>query len=70
MDLVRRAIRQPIEESDVPRERLRREVGRLRTRLEGVRARGGRYADVQMSPDVRMLVARLDAGAALSTLVH
>ena len=51
-------------------DRLRRELERLQTRLSEVRGRGGAYGQVALSPDVRSLLARLEAGAALSTLVH
>jgi len=51
-------------------DRLRREVERLQTRLAHVRAQGGAYRQVGLSPDVRSLLARLEAGAALSAAVH
>jgi hypothetical protein len=51
-------------------DRLRRELDRLQTRLARVQSRGGAYGEVSLSPDVRSLLARLDAGAALSALVH
>jgi len=51
-------------------DRLRKELDRLQTRLARVRSRGGAYGEVNLSPDVRSLLARLDAGATLSALVH
>jgi hypothetical protein len=37
-----------------------------RARLQRVQARGGAYAQVEFSPDVKDLLARLDAGATLA----
>jgi len=50
--------------------RLQREVRRIETRLRRVHARGGAYRDVRLSDDVSALLARLEAGATLSALVH
>ena len=69
-DQVRQAIRHPGGEACVSPDRLHRELERLQMRLEKVQARGGAYREVGWSSDVRMLLARLDAGAALSTSVH
>jgi len=69
-EVVRRAIERPEEETPVSDGRLEREVRRLEVRLAGVRARGGAYREVNFSRDVRRLLARLEAGAALSTCVH
>jgi len=68
--LVRRALRQPEAEASMSPDRLRRELDRLQTRLARVQSRGGAYGEVSLSPDVRSLLARLDAGATLSALVH
>ena len=68
--LVRRALRQPEAEASMSPDRLRRELDRLQTRLARVQSRGGPYGEVSLSPDVRSLLARLDAGATLSALVH
>jgi len=68
--LVRRALRQPEAEASMSPDRLRKELDRLQTRLARVRSRGGAYGEVNLSPDVRSLLARLDAGATLSALVH
>jgi len=69
-EAVRRAIERPEEEAPVSDGRLEREVRRLEARLVGVRARGGAYREVDFSRDVRRLLARLEAGAALSAYVH
>ncbi|HUS44706.1 MAG TPA: hypothetical protein VM219_01535 [Phycisphaerae bacterium] len=69
-EIVRRAIERPEEEAPVSDGQLEREVRRLETRLAGVRARGGAYHKVSFSRDVRRLLARLEAGAALSAYVH
>ena len=60
----------PSAEAYLSQGRLHREVGRLQTRLRRVHARGGAYRDVELSDDLGALLARLEAGAALSTLVH
>ena len=67
---VRQALRQSEAELSGSPERLRRELERLQTRLAEVRGRGGAYRQVGLSPDVRSLLARLEAGSALSALVH
>ena len=69
-DLVHKALQHPGGEACMSPTRLRRELERLETRLDKVQARGGAYREVGWSPDVRMLLARLDAGAALSAHVH
>ena len=67
---MRQALRHPEVEMSASPDRLRREVERLQTRLAHVRAQGGAYRQVGLSPDVRSLLARLEAGAALSAAVH
>lgn len=69
-DLLRQAMEAPNAEAYLSEGRLHREVGRLKTRLRRIHARGGRYRDVELSDDVGALLARLEAGATLSTLVH
>lgn len=69
-ELIRKAMDGPAEEAYLSADRLHREVRRLQTRLEQVRSRGGAYRDVDLSENVRELLARLEAGATLSTYVH
>jgi len=69
-DLLRQAMDAPNAEAYLAQGRLQREVRRLETRLRRLQARGGAYRDVEMSGDVGALLARLEAGATLSTLVH
>lgn len=69
-DLLRQAMEAPNAEAYLSQGRLHREVGRLQTRLRRVHARGGAYRDVELSDEVGALLARLEAGATLSTLVH
>lgn len=69
-DLLRQAMEAPNAEAYLSEGRLHREVSRLQTRLRRIRARGGAYRDVELSDDVGALLARLEAGATLSTLVH
>ena len=69
-DLLRQAMEAPNAEAYLSEGRLHREVGQLQTRLRRIHARGGAYRDVELSEDVGTLLARLEAGATLSTLVH
>lgn len=69
-DLLRQAMDAPNAEAYLSQGRLQREVRRLETRLRRLQARGGAYRDVEMSDNVGALLARLEAGATLSTLVH
>ena len=69
-DLIRKAIQSPNEEAYLSADRLHREVRRLQTQLARVRSRGGSYRQVDVSNNVRELLARLEAGATLSTYVH
>jgi len=68
-EMVRKAMDEP-EASYLPADRVRQEVRRLQTRLAQVRSHGGSYRDVELSESVRELLARLEAGATLSTYVH
>ena len=70
VDLIRKAISGPEEEAYLAADRVRREVCRLQVRLGQVQARGGAYRRVELSEGVRDLLARLEAGATLSTGVH
>lgn len=67
LDLVRKAIAGPNAEAYLSADRLHREVRRLQTRLARVQARGGAYRQVELSDSVRELLARLEAGATLSS---
>lgn len=69
-EMIRKAMGGSCEEAYLSADRLHREVRRLETRLGRVHARGGAYRDVEMSDDVRQLLARLEAGATLSAYVH
>ena len=69
-EAVRDMIEAPNAEAYLAADRVHREVGRLRARLERIRQRGGRYRDVELSEHVGALLARLEAGATLSTYVH
>jgi len=69
-ELVRDMMDAPNAEAYLSASRVHREVDRLRTRLERVHQRGGRYRNVEMSEHVGALLARLEAGATLSTYVH
>jgi len=69
-DLVRKAVQEPSAEANAPADKLQREVRRLQARLGRVQARGGEYAKVGFSDDIRELLGRLEAGATLSTYVH
>lgn len=68
--MVRRAIEDPTTQAYLSAAGLRREVRRLETRVSQVQRRGGAYRGVDLSDDVRDLLARLEAGATLSTYVH
>ena len=68
-EMVRKAMDEP-EASYLPADRVRQEVRRLETRLAQVRSHGGLYRHVDLSESVRELLARLEAGATLSTYVH
>ncbi len=70
LDLVRKALEGPDAQACMSPDKLRREIRRLETRLAAVRERGGAYAGVDFSGDVRLLLARLEAGHALSACVH
>jgi len=69
-EFVREMLDAPNVEAYTSAARVQREVDRLRTRLAHVQKRGGSYEGVQMSEHVGALLARLEAGATLSTLVH
>jgi hypothetical protein len=69
-DLVRKAVHEPTGEACLSGDRLGQEVKRLQARLARVQARGAAYRRVDFSEDVRELLARLEAGATLSTYVH
>lgn len=69
-DMVRRAVQRPETEAYLAADRLQEDVRRLQARLAQVRSRGGRYRRVDLSDGVRGLLARLEAGATLSTYVH
>jgi hypothetical protein len=68
--VVRKAVQDVGAEAAAAPDRIQQEVRRLQTRLAGVQARGGAYRKVEFSEDVRELLARLEAGATLSTYVH
>ena len=70
MDLVRKAIEDPQAQAYLSADRLHQEVRRLQARLAQVQRRGGAYRHVDLSEGVRDLLARLEAGATLSTYVH
>jgi hypothetical protein len=70
VDVVRAAVRNPDAEALIGADRLGRDVEHLKTRLERVRAMGGAFASVGFSADVGYLLARIEAGAALSSYVH
>lgn len=69
-DVLRRAMQAPNAEAYLAQGGRHREVRRLQTRLRRLQDRGGAYRDVELSDDLGALLARLEAGAALSTLVH
>lgn len=69
-DVLRQAMEAPNAEAYLAQGGRHREVRRLQTRLRRFQARGGVHRDVEFSDDVGLLLARLEAGAALSTLVH
>ena len=69
-DLVRKAMEAPNAVAYLSADRVHREAQRLQARLALVKARGGVYRGVDISEDVRALLARLEAGATLSTYVH
>jgi hypothetical protein len=49
---------------------LREQLHILEGRLQRVQARGGAYAEVGLSMNVKMLLAKLEAGRVLSTGTH
>jgi hypothetical protein len=63
-------IEAPHAEAYLAADRVHRGVGRLQDRLDHVHEKGGAYDAVQMSEHVGALLARLEAGAALSSFVH
>lgn len=69
-DLLRQAMDARNAEAYLSQSRLHREVRRLETRLRRVHALGGAYRNVELSDAVGALLARLEAGATLSTVVH
>ncbi len=69
-ETVRKMMDAPHAEAYLSADRVHREVDRLRHRLDRVHAKGGPYDAVQMSEHVGALLARLEAGAALSSSVH
>ena len=69
-ELVRKVMDASDAEACLSADRVHREVDRLRARLERVRERGGAYGGVAMSEHVGALLARLEAGAGLSSFVH
>lgn len=69
-EFVRDMLDAPNVEAYASAARVHREVDRLRIRLAHVQRLGGRYGGIQMSEHVGALLARLEAGATLSTLVH
>jgi len=69
-EFIRRMIEAPHAEACLSADRIPQEAKRLQARLQRVRQWGGRYGDVQLSEHVSALLARLEAGASLSTLVH
>jgi hypothetical protein len=69
-DMVRKALDRPDGEAGMSAEQLHKEILRLKARLEQVQARGPAYRKVDFSADVRELLARLEAGTALSGYVH
>lgn len=69
-DLLRKAMEAPNAMAYLSADRVHREVRRLQARLARVKTRGGAYRSVDVSDDVRELLARLEAGATLSTYVH
>jgi len=70
MELVRKAMDNPYAQAYLSADRLHEEVRRLQARLARVKRLGGAYRDVELSESVRDLLARLEAGATLSTYVH
>jgi len=69
-EVVRDMMEAPDAEAYLAAGQVRREVDRLRARLERVRRHGGPYREVALSEHVGALLARLEAGATLSTYVH
>lgn len=70
VDRVRRAIQGDPPPVDLAAPILERDVRELTRRCAAVRARGGAYASVTTSPEVRRLLLGLEAGATLSGQVH
>jgi hypothetical protein len=70
VELVRKAVSEPHAEAYLSADRLHREVRHLEARVAQIRRLGGSYRRVDISDDVRGLLARLEAGATLSTYVH
>lgn len=70
LEMVRKAVSSPEAPTLMSPDRLHCELSRLKTRLERVQSRGGAYGRVDMSFSARELLARLEAGALLSTQVH
>ena len=70
LEMVRRAVHEPEAPSLLSSDRLHSELSRLKTRLEHVQSRGGAYRRVDLSLSAHELLARLEAGALLSTQVH
>lgn len=70
VELVRKAVSDPHAEAYLSADRLHNEVRRLEARVAEVRRLGGPYRRVDLSESVRDLLARLEAGATLSTYVH
>jgi len=69
-ETVRKMLDGPHAEAYLSADRVHRDVGRLRHRVDRVHAWGGDYDAVQMSEHVGALLTRLEAGAALSSSVH
>ena len=68
-DVVRKAVASP-GAADLADPILRRDLGDLTSRVKSLNARGSDYAKIGVSNDVITLLARLEAGATLSRLVH
>jgi len=69
-ELVRKMMDASDAEAYLSADRVHREVDHLRDRVERVRKNGGAYGGVAMSEHVATLLARLEAGAGLSSIVH
>lgn len=70
LEVVRMALDGSKGSDDISHLALRRRLHALAGRVERVKARGGDYAMVGLSGDVKTLLARLEAGRELSSRTH